>query len=123
MQRNVTIRELVQRERRLRPRRSPEAGIHVFAEAAKRHVRPSHGRLSAAGRKSVWKATVERLMQARTSLIIAHRLSTIRGADRIAVLNDGVLVETGTHAELLAHSTAYAHLHALQFGSAPRGSG
>jgi ATP-binding cassette subfamily B protein len=66
---------------------------------------------------------LERLMQARTTLIIAHRLSTIRGADRIAVLNDGVLVETGTHAELLAHSAAYAHLHALQFGSAPRGSG
>jgi ABC-type multidrug transport system fused ATPase/permease subunit len=65
---------------------------------------------------------LERLMQARTTLIIAHRLSTIRGADRIGVLNDGVLVETGTHAELLAHSAAYAHLHALQFGSAPPGS-
>jgi ABC-type multidrug transport system fused ATPase/permease subunit len=62
-----------------------------------------------------------RLMKDRTTLIIAHRLSTIRGADRIAVLNDGLLAETGTHAELLARSGAYARLHALQFGPAPAG--
>jgi ATP-binding cassette, subfamily B, bacterial len=62
-----------------------------------------------------------RLMKDRTTLIIAHRLSTIRGADRIAVLSDGVLAETGTHAELLARSAAYARLHSLQFGTAVAG--
>jgi len=52
-------------------------------------------------------------------MIIAHRLSTIRGADRIAVLSDGALVETGTHAELLARSATYARLYSLQFGMTP----
>jgi ATP-binding cassette subfamily B protein/subfamily B ATP-binding cassette protein MsbA len=55
-----------------------------------------------------------RLMQGRTTLIIAHRLSTIRHADRIVVLQGGVVVEQGTHAELLARQRVYAHLHALQ---------
>ena len=62
---------------------------------------------------------LERLMKHRTTMIIAHRLSTIRGADRIAVLSDGALVETGTHAELLARSATYARLYSLQFGMTP----
>ena len=62
---------------------------------------------------------LEQLMRHRTTLIIAHRLSTIRRANRIAVLNDGALVEVGTHADLLAQDAVYAHLHALQFGPAP----
>ncbi len=55
-----------------------------------------------------------RLMKGRTTLIIAHRLSTVRHADRIVVLQDGGVVEQGTHGELLARRRVYAHLHALQ---------
>ena len=55
-----------------------------------------------------------RLMKGRTTLIIAHRLSTIRHADRIVVLEDGAVVEEGTHGELLARHRVYARLHALQ---------
>jgi ATP-binding cassette subfamily B protein/subfamily B ATP-binding cassette protein MsbA len=58
---------------------------------------------------------LERLMEGRTTLIISHRLSTIRTATRIVVLDQGMLVETGTHAELLARPGAYARLHEKQF--------
>jgi ATP-binding cassette subfamily B protein len=55
-----------------------------------------------------------RLMKGRTTLIIAHRLSTVRHADRIVVLQDGAVVEQGTHGELLGRHQVYARLHALQ---------
>ncbi|MCB0148054.1 MAG: hypothetical protein KDE01_10425, partial [Caldilineaceae bacterium] len=54
-------------------------------------------------------------MQGRTSLVIAHRLSTVQRADRILVLKDGRIVESGRHAELLARGELYAHLWSLQF--------
>src|SRR3954467_3452450 len=54
----------------------------------------------------------------RTSFVIAHRLSTIRDADLILVMEDGVIVEQGTHAELLATGGAYATLYAAQFAGA-----
>ncbi|HET8593816.1 MAG TPA: ABC transporter ATP-binding protein [Intrasporangium sp.] len=60
-------------------------------------------------------------LEGRTSLVIAHRLSTIRQADRIVVVDDGRVVETGRHEELLALGGLYAHLHATQFGGSRNG--
>ncbi len=59
---------------------------------------------------------LEKLMEGRTTFVIAHRLSTIRGADRILVLEDGQLVEEGSHEALLARDGTYAKLWRLQVG-------
>jgi ATP-binding cassette subfamily B multidrug efflux pump len=56
-----------------------------------------------------------RLMKGRTSFVIAHRLSTIRDADNILVINDGRIIERGTHDELLAQRGFYHHLYMSQF--------
>ncbi|WP_448603887.1 ABC transporter ATP-binding protein [Thermoleptolyngbya sp.] len=58
---------------------------------------------------------LERLMQGRTVFIIAHRLATVRRADRILVLERGRVVESGTHADLLAQDGRYAQFYAQQF--------
>ncbi len=60
---------------------------------------------------------LEEVKEGRTCLIIAHRLSTIEKADRIIVIDNGVIVETGTHAELIKKDGAYARLHQLQFNA------
>ena len=62
---------------------------------------------------------LDRLKVGRTTIIVAHRLSTIRAADRIAVLDDGWLVELGTQDELLAADGLYARLHRVQFTEPP----
>ena len=72
--------------------------------------------LDAESEKSVQSA-LDKLSKGRTTLIIAHRLSTIRNADQIAVLDQGRLIEAGTHDSLLAKDGTYANLHRLQFKS------
>jgi ATP-binding cassette, subfamily B, bacterial MsbA len=62
---------------------------------------------------------LQRLMKDRTTLVIAHRLSTIEGAQQIAVMDQGRIVERGTHAELLALGGHYAALHRMQFHDYP----
>jgi subfamily B ATP-binding cassette protein MsbA len=56
-----------------------------------------------------------RLMKGRTTFVIAHRLSTVQHADRILVMDEGEIVEDGTHQELLAKGGLYSHLYELQF--------
>lgn len=61
------------------------------------------------------QSALEAVSEGRTTIVIAHRLSTIEKADRILVIDDGKLVEQGTHAELLAKGEYYAGLHSLQY--------
>lgn len=61
------------------------------------------------------EAALDELMRGRTSIVIAHRLSTIQHADRILVMHHGEIVESGTHAELLAAGGLYSRLYELQF--------
>jgi ATP-binding cassette, subfamily B, bacterial MsbA len=61
------------------------------------------------------QAALAQLMRNRTTFVIAHRLSTVEQADRIVVLDGGEVVESGTHAELLARDGRYAQLYRLQF--------
>ena len=58
---------------------------------------------------------LDELCKGRTTLVVAHRLSTIRGADEIAVVENGCITERGTHEELMAKAGTYRDLYALQF--------
>ena len=74
---------------------------------------PSSG-LDAAAEQLVFEA-LDRLMAGKTSVVIAHRLATIQRADRIFVLKDGNIVESGKHEQLLQAGGLYAELHRIQF--------
>jgi ATP-binding cassette subfamily B protein len=63
------------------------------------------------------QAAVAELCKGRTTLVIAHRLSTIMHADRILVVEDGVVTESGRHDELLRHGGRYAAFYRLQLRS------
>ena len=64
------------------------------------------------------QAALDEAMTGRTTLVIAHRLATVLKADRIVVMDQGRVVEQGTHAALSAQGGLYARLVALQFGQA-----
>jgi subfamily B ATP-binding cassette protein MsbA len=66
------------------------------------------------------QAALKQVMQNRTTLVIAHRLSTIESADVILVMDNGRIVEQGSHQELLARDSIYAKLHKMQFQDLPQ---
>ena len=63
------------------------------------------------------QSAIARLLQGRTSFVIAHRLSTVAQADQVLVIQQGQIVEQGTHAELMAQHGVYANLYSLQLGT------
>ncbi|MFM7423479.1 MAG: ABC transporter ATP-binding protein [Elainella sp.] len=63
------------------------------------------------------QSAIAKLLQNRTSFVIAHRLSTVTQADQVLVIQQGQIVERGTHAELIALQGVYANLYALQLGT------
>ena len=86
----------------------------ILADASVLVLDEATSALDAESERLVQKALAN-LTRGRTTLVIAHRLSTVRRADQIVVVERGRIVETGTHAELLARGGAYRRLYELQF--------
>ena len=74
---------------------------------------PSSG-LDAASEKLVFEA-LDRLMEGKTSIVIAHRLSTVRNAGVIFVVQDGSIIQSGNHAQLMREGGLYSDLYHIQF--------
>jgi ATP-binding cassette, subfamily B, bacterial len=72
-----------------------------------------------AGTEGLVLEAINALIRGRTTFVIAHRLATVRRADRILVLKEGAIVESGSHAELIRSSGLYARYARLQFGAEP----
>ena len=73
-------------------------------------------------RRSQFQDAFAEVIKNRTTLVIAHRLSTIENADQVIVLEQGRVIETGTHQELLEHGQAYSRLYQTQFGNENNGA-
>jgi subfamily B ATP-binding cassette protein MsbA len=86
----------------------------VLADASVLVLDEATSALDAESERLVQKALAN-LTRGRTSVVIAHRLSTVRRADQIVVIERGRVIETGRHAELLAHGGTYKRLYELQF--------
>jgi ABC-type multidrug transport system fused ATPase/permease subunit len=71
--------------------------------------------------ESVLLAAFDRVAEGRTTLLVSHQLAGLRNADRIAVLSNGLITESGTHEQLLAERRAYWRLHRLQRGEPEEG--
>ena len=86
--------------------------VFLFADSIAENIR--YGKLATSALDSVTEAkiqeTFDKLSQGRTTIVIAHRLSTVKNADRIAVIDEGRIIELGTHHELLESNGAYAQL-------------
>ena len=69
------------------------------------------------------QAALQNLMTGRTVFVIAHRLSTVRRADRILVLENGMIIDEGSHEGLIGHTGTYRRLYDLQFEDVETASG
>ena len=108
VKRALATAERICRERSVRLTETRRRVLELILDEATSH-------LDAISEALVRKA-LDALMRNRTTIVIAHRLSTIRAADLIAVLDGGRLIETGTHAALLARGGLYAELIERQLG-------
>ena len=94
----------------------PTGSTRILAKVARGFRAGSSSALDAESEQLVQQA-LDRLMAQRTTLVIAHRLATVRAADRIVVMDEGRIVEQGTHGQLTAAGGLYARLAALQFAA------